>query len=520
MKRTTLLILALLWGLAPSAFGQGSIVETLGGEGKETGSSEVAPTSGAEADAPTPPPSADAAATAQAFADLVAAGDRDALKAFVKAMPKGADLHNHYSGSLYAETYLDMARDEQNTFRIDANTLAFVRRSYKPPFWPNEPLYTIDEVFADPDLYERVLRAWSIRGYGEGDNEPSPDQDFFQAFLGFGAFAKSTLPDGLQILRDRAIAEHVLYVETMLMAGGYWYTSEDDDRLLREATTVAALEGELQRLTDQFLGDPKFRRAVTSYVRSVQRYHDGIDSEAFVMRYVAYADRNGAPANVFGRLLSSFVAAEREPLIVGVNMVGAENGDVALRDYRLQMRMFRFLRRRYPDVHVALHAGELVPGMGQPADLQFHVREAVTIAHAERIGHAVDVPQERNASRLLKLLHDRDVAVEINLTSNEFILGVQGDAHPFDLFRDHGVPMVISTDDAGVARTDGLTHEFTILSERHQVSYAELKRLVYNSVDYAFVPDALEATLRQRLAAQFEDFERDMAAAAAAPAGD
>jgi hypothetical protein len=51
------------------------------------------------------------------------------------------------------------------------------------------------------------------------------------------------------------------------------------------------------------------------------------------------------------------------------------------------------------------------------------------------------------------------VAVEINLTSNAVILGVKGAEHPFALYRRHGVPVVLATDDEGVLRTD-LTHEY------------------------------------------------------------
>jgi hypothetical protein len=40
--------------------------------------------------------------------------------------------------------------------------------------------------------------------------------------------------------------------------------------------------------------------------------------------------------------------------------------------------------------------------------------------------------------------------VEINLTSNDQILGVHGAMHPFPAYRAAGVPTVLSTDDEGV----------------------------------------------------------------------
>src|SRR4051812_27190312 len=43
------------------------------------------------------------------------------LTAFFSQMPKGGDLHNHYSGSVYAETYIDYA--VQRDFVINEATL-------------------------------------------------------------------------------------------------------------------------------------------------------------------------------------------------------------------------------------------------------------------------------------------------------------------------------------------------------------------------------------------------------------
>ncbi len=60
------------------------------------------------------------------------------------------------------------------------------------------------------------------------------------------------------------------------------------------------------------------------------------------------------------------------------------------------MRMLAYLHERYPKVHISLHAGELVQGLVPPEGLRFHIRDSVEIAHAERIGHGVDVMNETN----------------------------------------------------------------------------------------------------------------------------
>src|SRR5262245_56155807 len=87
------------------------------------------------------------------------------------------------------------------------------------------------------------------------------------------------------------------------------------------------------------------------------------------------------------------------------------------------MQIIRFLAN---DVPVALHAGELWLGLVPPPDLTFHIRAAIEIAGARRIGHGVSLAFERGMEGLLAEMRARPVVVEINLTSNDLILGVRG----------------------------------------------------------------------------------------------
>ena len=84
---------------------------------------------------------------------------------------------------------------------------------------------------------------------------------------------------------------------------------------------------------------------------------------------------------------------------VGINFVMPEDGYVSMRDYTLQMKMVEYLHSVYPKVHITLHAGELAPGLVPPEGLRFHIRQAVELGHAERIGHGVDVMYEDDRVR-------------------------------------------------------------------------------------------------------------------------
>jgi adenosine deaminase len=191
--------------------------------------------------------------------------------------------------------------------------------------------------------------------------------------------------------------------------------------------------------------------------------------------------------SVFAQMVAGFETASADPRVVGLNLVQPEDNNVALRDFDLQMHMLDFLHGAYPRVHISLHAGELAPGLVRPQDLSFHIRESLEKGHAERIGHGVDVMQERDPRDLLAELARRHVLVEICLTSNDVILGVRGRDHPLPVYLRSGVPVALATDDEGVSRSE-LTWEFERAVETYHLDYAALKRMVRDSLDHNFLP--------------------------------
>jgi len=116
----------------------------------------------------------------------------------------------------------------------------------------------------------------------------------------------------------------------------------------------------------------------------------------------------------------------------------------------------------------------------------FHVRQAVELGHAKRIGHGVDVMYEEDPFGLLREMAQKRVAVEINLTSNADILGVRGAAHPFPVYRSAGVPTVLSTDDEGIERIDR-TNELQLAVTTYGLDWPALVGLERNTLEYAFV---------------------------------
>jgi adenosine deaminase/adenosine deaminase CECR1 len=428
-----------------------------------------------------------------------------ALSQFFSLMPKGGDIHHHYSGALYAETFLDWVAIEGGWIN---RTSLRIETSRSP-----ESL-TVAEVRSDDSLYRELIRRWSDRDFSNFYHaEMEPDEQFFQTFGYFASLAARHIPEGLHQLKLRAKQENLQYIETMLAAVHYDYSDPAfDDRLLhlQAKQQQSAIFSEYEACRRKLDADPHFADAVGKFVDQVARCHQGMDDDTFLMRFQTYAYRDSPPSTVFASLYAGFSAASKSNLIVGVNILGPENGVIALRDYRLHMLMFHLLHQRFPEVRIAIHAGELTLGMVRPENLTFHISEAVQVAGAERIGHGVDIVYETDSLRLLPEMASNQIAVEINLTSNQFILGVEGAAHPITVYQRFGVPIVLSTDDPGVSRNN-LANQYVLLATRYRLPYPKIKEIVSNSIRYSFLsPDDRKATSK-KLQTLFQRFETRMA---------
>jgi adenosine deaminase len=448
------------------------------------------------------------AATARKFATIRT--QPLALEAFLRQMPKGGDLHNHLSGAIYAESYMRWAVEDQLCVVVATFTVAAGpcdAAAGKPP---------ASAVMQNSVLYNQTIDAWSMRTWPPGVNG---HHHFFQAFAKFGAVSASHAGDMLAEVTSHAAAEHVSYLELMITPDG-----DVSTRLGREAgwpggTSGPAEFGQLrQKLLASAWADVLARAkqridAAEARRREVLKCGSpGADAGCLVtVRYISQVGRAGPPEEVFAQILAGFELSTSEPRIVGLNLVQPEDEPVAVRDFLLHMSMIDFLRTLYPRVQISLHAGEITNGLVAPEVLRFHIRESVRRGHALRIGHGVDVMQEDDPYGLLREMAARKVLVEIALTSNDMILGVAGARHPLRMYLQYGVPVALATDDYGVARSSH-TQEWVKAVEEHTLDYLTIKRMVRNSIDYAFVEPPAKARLKQALENAFHQFEQQEAA--------
>ena len=446
-----------------------------------------------KAPAAAPVRSAGEALTARHYEEAVKAGPL-ALRAFLQEFPKGADLHVHLSGAVYAETFIRDAAEDG--LCVDPKELRFVRPPCAEGAVPATQL-TGQVGGANQDLYDRLVNSFSMRSFVPYAGFSGHDQ-FFATFAKFGGLDKRHAGEWVDEVASRAADQNQQYLELMqtppfahaaLIAKEMgWPAGEQVD--------FAALRQKLldQGLRDEVGADMEDVRKTETDRKNIEHCGTAEARPAcrVTVRYIYQVLRANAPEVVFAQTLLGFETIQKSmdsgaDGFVGINFVQPEDGFVSMRDYSLQMRMVGYLHSMYPKVHISLHAGELASGVVPPEGLRFHVREAVEVAHAERIGHGVDVMYERDPEELLKEMAAKHVMLEINLSSNEGILGIKGENHPFALYRKAHVPVALSTDDEGVSRID-LTNEYVRAAMDYQLSYQELKAMARTGIEHSFLP--------------------------------
>jgi adenosine deaminase len=425
------------------------------------------------------------------------------LEAFLRRMPKGGDLHMHLSGAIYAETFI---RDAiVDGLCVNPSTDAFVRdTAHTAPGSCRQGTVSASTVLKDQKLYDALVDSFSMRAFVPTSGINGHDQ-FFATFDRFGGLDKSHTAEWLDEVASRAATQNEQYLEVMVTPTfsasarlGQSLGWPDPPVSQAQPDVTGATSQQLSGLRTKLLeGAVRAEAAIdreeldqTLAARASFEHCGQPDAKpacAVTIRFIYQILRAFPPQQVFAQTLLGFEVASSDSNVVGINFVQPEDSYESMRQYSRQMRMLDYLHASYPKVHITLHAGELAPGMVPPEGTSFHIREAVDLGHAERIGHGVDVMHETDPYALLREMADRHIMVEINLTSNDVILGIVPPFHPLPLYREAHVPLALSTDDEGVSRID-ITHEYTRAALEYHLGYLDLKQMARTSIEHSFLP--------------------------------
>ncbi len=171
----------------------------------------------------------------------------------------------------------------------------------------------------------------------------------------------------------------------------------------------------------------------------------------------------------------------REEGIAGIDFAG----DESQYDAREHMEALK-LARKY-NLPLTIHAGE--------AGGVENIREAVDLG-ADRIGHGVRLEDDQE---LLTEVVDKEIPLEQCLTSNLQTQAVSEiDEHPFPDFYNQGVKVTINTDDPRISSID-INDEFILAAESFDLELDDLKAILQNSVEAAFVDETTRKQLREKI---------------------
>lgn len=414
------------------------------------------------------------------------------LYQFFKKMPKGGELHYHLAGGASPETMLSLAPRGNYCMDKLSHTVHVTKPAHIRTHCNGIALKKLQK---NSELYKETLHAWSLKDFTP-KNESNHDH-FFASFFKFNPIVSDYGPELLADVMKNAIRQHELYMEVMILPDNAH--SSTFGHLLQRGKSLSEKK-------DIVLASPLMQENIKHTINEsrllLQKTHQLLHCDsaskdpacALTVKFLYIILREQPINNFFTQALNGFAAASQSKELVGINLVQAEDGPISLRDYRRQMKIINFLHQVYPNVHVSLHAGELAPGnLGEnklhPQELKYHIHDAIITGHAERIGHGTDINYETRAEDLLDHMAKASIPVEINLTSNQKLLNVDRKTNPIKHYLRHKVPVVLSTDDEGILRTN-LTREYVKAVIEQGLDYATIKTINRNTLTYSFLPGA------------------------------
>lgn len=407
-----------------------------------------------------------------------------ALYEFFKNMPKGGELHYHLAGGPYAEIMLELI--SKGDYCLNTKTLAVSKNS------TNCNGIATKDILNQPQLYAKIIKSWSLKDFVPGAE--SSHEHFFNTFTKFMFIMFDYRPELIAEVIKVAAKQHEEYLELMILPDNGNSIHFGD--FLKNAPSF-------EQKRQILLANKEFQKnidyTVTESERVLEQAHqelgcsDTPQSEncQVTIKFLYYSLREQSFDNLFAQTLNAFEAVARSQTkqgnLIGVNLVQPENGIISLRDYHQHMLMYQYFHKLYPTVNIALHAGELTQELVAPQELDYHIQDALFTGQAQRIGHGVDIAYEIKAKEILDYMASQHKVVEINLISNLKILNVASRNHPLNYYLAHHVPVVFSTDDEGILRTD-LTSQYVEAVVGHHLDYSTLKQINRNALTYAFIP--------------------------------
>jgi adenosine deaminase CECR1 len=415
------------------------------------------------------------------FEEVKKTATPEQLYTFLYALPKGGDLHNHLTGAALSEWMWDAALAQEKRGYIYYTKVAI--RNCAP--------YGSNEFGGEP--YLLLFRNLLAANHAKLDlcqrSEYKRLQDLDEKEK--AGWLNSLRLDQPHEGRNEFFNTHWQRMND-LYANPYWVVE-----ILQRSMEAFGREGVVYLETENSLNGyqkPDGTELTLEEVAAIYRAHlasPEARATGVEVRFNNSILRFSPSAEESLKLYYSINDQYRD-MFVGINMVGREDDD---KGYPLRfLPTLRQMRRKYPDINLAIHAGEV----DEP---NFHVRDTLLLG-AKRIGHGLNLITDPDT---LRLMRHGPYLVEINLISNLLLEYVSDfSQHPFPEYLRLGIPVALSTDDRGMWDSN-MTDEYFVAVKEFNLSWPELVQLGRNSLQFSFVDEPT----KQRLLA---DYDRRVAA--------
>lgn len=446
---------------------------------------------------------------------------RPELIAFLRRMPKGGDLHNHISGATFGDFMLESALAAGKHYDLARDVFV------DEPTDQTVPTQTLIDTPAYLNQYRDII---SMRGWHR-DSANGHDH-FFRTFSHFGTAGRTSAEMLAEVLIRNA-AQNIQYLELMAWPGNFPVLQRflDASPSFVDVNDLDAAFEPFRALVDDPEVLAEFRTTVDAW-EAIARAHmvamNFDPDHAPPVRYVGSIMRTFDLTRFFVRAVVMMTMVKADERYVAVNILAPEDAARARMEFDDQMVILDYLWDELDQPNMTLHSGELTMRESPLEPMLDRIRKTIDIGHASRIGHGISIGWERDVVSLLEQMRADGVLVEINLTSNDGILGIVGDDHPFLMYRSAGVPMCFCTDDEGVNRSN-LTLEYVRAVRTYDLGYEEVKDLTRNCLEYSYLegeslfverdysrrrataPASMKARVQLALEDEFDTFEASLA---------
>ncbi|PCH41724.1 Metallo-dependent hydrolase [Wolfiporia cocos MD-104 SS10] len=189
-------------------------------------------------------------------------------------------------------------------------------------------------------------------------------------------------------------------------------------------------------------------------------------------------------------------------LIAGFDLVGHEDTLKPLLEH--VQPLLKFQERQVElglEIPLLLHAGETL-GDGTDADMNLY--DAILLG-TKRIGHGYSLVKH---PKLMEICKTKQIALEVCPISNEVLrLTTAMPMHPLPIMMNHGIPLVLSSDDPAAWGCTGLTYDFYQVLVSSEISgLITMGELARNSLKYSCLSQQEKERALELYEKQWGDF--------------